>query len=76
MSTLTLRLTEDVANRLRNVAEVCGLSVNKLITEISVQDLAAYDTGTRFKAMASGADIPAALAVLDRLNAQNPAVRY
>lgn len=74
MSTLTLRLPEDVANRLRNVAESRGLSVNKLITEISVQALAAYDTETRFKALASGADIPAALAVLDRLDAQNPAV--
>ena len=74
MSTLTLRLPEDVANRLRNVAQSRGLSVNKLITEISVQALAAYDTETRFKALASGADIPAALAVLDRLDAQNPAV--
>lgn len=74
MSTLTLRLPEDVANRLRNVAEARGLSVNKLITEISVQALAAYDTETRFKALASGADISAALAVLDRLDAQNPAV--
>ena len=74
MSTLTLRLPEDVANRLRNVAEARGLSVNKLITEISVQALAAYDTETRFKALASGADIQAALAVLDRLDAQNPAV--
>ena len=44
MSTLTLRLPEDVANRLRNVAEARGLSVNKLITEISVQALAAFDT--------------------------------
>lgn len=58
ISSLTFRLPEDVANRLRNVAEARGLSVNKLITEICVQALAAYDTGTRFKAMASGADIP------------------
>jgi predicted transcriptional regulator len=70
MSTMTLRLPEDIANRLKNVAETRGVSVNKLLTEISVQALAAYDTEIRFKAMAVEADIPAALAVLDRLEGQ------
>lgn len=70
MSALTLRLPDDVANRLKSVAEARGVSVNKLITEISIQALAAYDTETRFKAMAAKADIPAALAVLDRLDSQ------
>lgn len=70
MSTLTLRLPDDVAMRLKDVAEARGVSVNKLITEISVQALAAYDTENRFKAMAAKADIPAALAVLDRLDRQ------
>jgi predicted transcriptional regulator len=70
MSTMTLRLPEDVANRLKNVAESRGVSVNKLITEISVQALSAYDTETRFKVMAAEANIPAALAVLDRLDKQ------
>jgi predicted transcriptional regulator len=70
MSTLTLRLPEDVADRLKNVAESRGVSVNKFITEISVQALAAYDTETRFKTMAAEADVPAALAVLGRLDAQ------
>ena len=69
MNTVTLRLPEDVTNRLKNVAAARGMSVNKLITEISVQALAAYDTETRFKAMAVEANIPAALAVLDRLEA-------
>ena len=68
MSTLTLRLPEDLANRLKNVAGTRGVSVNKLIAEISVQALAVYDTENRFKAMAAEANIPAALAVLDRLD--------
>jgi plasmid stability protein len=73
MSTLTLRLPDDVSDRLKNVAAARGVSVNKLITEISVQALAAYDTETRFRIMAAEADTPAALAVLDRLDArQNP----
>jgi plasmid stability protein len=68
MSTLTLRLPEDLAMRLKNTAETRGVSVNKLITEISVQALATYDAETRFKAMAAKANIPAAIAVLDRLD--------
>jgi predicted DNA-binding ribbon-helix-helix protein len=68
MSTLTLRLPEDLATRLKSVAEARKISVNKLITEISVQALAAYDTENRFKTMAASANIPAALAVLDRLD--------
>jgi predicted transcriptional regulator len=65
---MTIRLPEDIAQRLKTAAEARKISVNKLITEISVQALAAYDTETRFKAMAARADIPAALAVLDRLD--------
>jgi len=68
MSTLTLRLPEDLAMRLKNIAEARGVSMNKFITEISVQALAAFDTETRFKAAAVQANIPAALAVLDRLD--------
>jgi predicted HicB family RNase H-like nuclease len=34
MSTLTLRLPEDVAMRLKNTAEARGVSVNELMTEI------------------------------------------
>jgi hypothetical protein len=67
---MTLRLPEDVAMRLKNTAEARGVSVNKLMTEISVQALAIYDAETRFKAMAAKADIPTALAVLDRLDGQ------
>jgi predicted transcriptional regulator len=70
MSTLTLRLPDDVANRLKSVAEARGVSVNKLLTEISVQAIAAYDTEARFRIMAAEANIPAALAVLDRLDSQ------
>ena len=68
MSTLTLRLPEDVANRLKDVAGARGISVNKLITEISVQAIAVYDAEARFRAMAAMGNNPAALAVLDRLD--------
>jgi predicted transcriptional regulator len=58
MSTLTLRLPEDLANRLKNTAEARGVSVNKHMTEISVQALAAYDAETRFKGNGGGSGYP------------------
>jgi predicted transcriptional regulator len=68
MNTLTIRIPDDLADRLKNTAQSRGISVNKLITEISVQALTAYDAETRFKLMATEADIHAALNVLDRLD--------
>ena len=68
MTTLTLRLPEDMAQRLKSVASSKGMSVNRFLTDISVQALASYDTETRYKAMTASADIPAALAVLDSLD--------
>ena len=67
MNTLTIRLPDDLANRLKNTAQSRGISVNKLITEISIQALTSFDAETRFKAMAAGADVPSARQVLERL---------
>jgi len=68
MSTVTLRLPDDVATRLKNIVNYRGISVNKLITEISVQAISAYDAETRFKIMASEVYVQEALAVLNRLD--------
>jgi predicted transcriptional regulator len=67
MNTMTIRLPDDLASRLKNAAQSRGVSVNKLIAEISVQALTALDAETRFKVMAAGADVPSAMRVLDRL---------
>jgi predicted transcriptional regulator len=67
MTTLTIRVPDDVAERLKSASQSRGISVNKFVTEISVQALATHDAETRFKTLASQADIPAALALLDRL---------
>ena len=53
------------------MAETRQVSVNKLITEMSVQTLAAYDAEIRFKAMAAEANVDAALAVLKRLDRES-----
>jgi predicted transcriptional regulator len=75
MSTLTIRLPDDTAERLRaltrsrGLARSRGLSVNKLIEELSSQAFAAWDTESHFRASAAMGDPAHALAILDRLDA-------
>ena len=45
-----------------------GLSVNKLVEEMSAQALAAWDTENRFRALAAQGDVSQALAILERLD--------
>jgi predicted transcriptional regulator len=68
MSTLTIRLPDDTAERLKILARSRGLSVNKLVEELSVQALAAWDTESRFRAMATQGNVRHALAVLEGLD--------
>jgi len=70
MSTLTIRLPDPTASRLKQVAHSRGLSMNKLIEEMSTQAIAAFDAEARFRAMAAQADPAAALKILERLDAQ------
>jgi len=46
-----------------------GLSVHKLVEEMSAQALAAWDTENRFRTLAAQGDVQQALAILDRLEA-------
>lgn len=71
MSTLTIRLPDDTAARLKSLAKSRGLSVNKLIEQLSAQALAAWDTENHFRAIAATGDVQQALAVLGRLDAQD-----
>ena len=68
MSSLTIRLPDQTAARLKKVAQSRGLSMNKLIEEMSTQAIAAFDAELRFRALVTQGDCTAALAVLDRLN--------
>jgi predicted transcriptional regulator len=74
MSTLTIRLPEDTAQRLKSLAQSRGLSMNKLVEQFSAYALAAWDTENHFRAMAATGDIHKALVVLDRLDAADAAV--
>lgn len=69
MSTLTIRLPDDTAERLKVLAKSRGLSVNKLIEEMSAQAIAAWDTEVHFRTLAAKGDVNKALAILDRLDA-------
>jgi len=68
MSTLTIRLPDDTAQRLKSLAQSRGLSMNKLVEQLSAHALAAWDTENHFRAMAATGDIHKALAILDRLD--------
>lgn len=69
MSTLTIRLPDDTAERLKLLARSRGLSMNKLVEELSAQALAVWDTENRFRAFAASGDVDKALTILDRLDA-------
>jgi len=71
MSTLTIRLPDDMAQRLKTLAKSRGQSLNKLVEEMSTQAIAVFDTEMRFRAMACNGDPDAALAVLDRLDQES-----
>jgi predicted transcriptional regulator len=69
MSTLTIRLPDDTAQRLKQLAASRGVSLNKLMEELGTTALAAHDVETRFRAAAAGADRQKALDILARLDA-------
>ena len=59
MNTLTIRLPDDTAARLKDLARSRGLSTNKLVEQLSAH------------ALAANGDVNQALAVLDRLDADD-----
>ena len=71
MSTLTIRLPDDTAQRLKSLAESRGLSMNKLVEQLSAHALSAWDTENHFRALAATGDVTKALLVLDRLDSED-----
>jgi hypothetical protein len=68
MSILTIRMPDATHARLRDLARVRGVSMNKLIEEIATATLAAHDAEVRFRLLAARGDPKRALALLDRLD--------
>jgi hypothetical protein len=68
MTTLTIRIPDDTAARLRELARHRGISLNKLMEEFSATGLAEFDTETRFRLRAARGSATRGLALLDRLD--------
>jgi predicted transcriptional regulator len=68
MGTLTIRVPDDTHERLKRLAQARGVSINKLIEEMSTAALAEFDAETRFRIRAARGDAAAGLRVLDRLD--------
>ena len=68
MNTLTIRLPDETVQRLKSLAQSRGLSMNKLVEQLSAHALSTWDTENHFRAMAATGDVNKALAVLDRMD--------
>jgi predicted transcriptional regulator len=68
MSILTIRIPDDKHQRLKQLAESKGISVNKLIEELSTIALTEFDTHNRFKLRAARGDRQEGLRLLNKLD--------
>ena len=68
MSVVTVRLPEGKHERLKYLAKARGVSVNKLLEELSTVALAQHDVEVRFQAMASKGSRETGLDLLDKLD--------
>ena len=68
MATLTIRIPDVHRDRLAAMAKQRGVSMNKLMEELSVRALTEHDTEMRFRLRAARGKVERGLAVLDRLD--------
>lgn len=68
MATLTIRIPDAHRDRLAAMAAQRGLSLNKLMEELSVRALAEHDTEMRFRMRAARGKVTRGLKLLDELD--------
>ena len=68
MSVLTIRLPDEKHERLKALAKARGMSLNKLIEELSTIALTEYDAETRFRALAAKGNPQEGIAILNKLD--------
>ena len=68
MATLTIRIPDAHRDRLATMAAQRGLSLNKLMEELSVRALAEHDTEMRFRMRAARGKVTRGLKLLDELD--------
>ena len=69
MATLTIRLPDDTHDRVKEIARRRGMSVNKLMEELSTIAIVQHDAETQFRALAARGSVEARLRALDGLDA-------
>ena len=69
MATMTIRLPDAKHDRLKQLAEQRGLSLNKLFEEWSTIALTEHDAETRFRILAANGNPNRALQILDKIDA-------
>ena len=67
MATVTIRLPDEKHERLKVMAKRRGISLNKLLEELSTTALAEFDVETRFRVRAGRGSAEKGIAILDRL---------
>ena len=68
MSVLTIRVPDGKHQRLKNLAKSRGISLNKLIDELSTVALAQHDAEMRFRVLAARGSAERGLRLLDKLD--------
>ena len=68
MARLTIRLPDAHRDRLKAMAAQRGMSLNKLMAELSVRALTEHDTEMRFRMRAARGDVARGLRLLDELD--------
>lgn len=68
MATLTIRMPDANRDRLAAMAAARGVSLNKLMEELSIRAIAEHDTELRFRARAERGDPEKALDILDQID--------
>ena len=68
MATLTIRVPDAHRDRLAAMAAQRGVSVSKLMEELSIRALTEHDTEMRFRLRAARGKVERGLPVLDKLD--------
>ena len=68
MTTLTLRLPDDTHARLKELARYRGVSLNKLMEELSIIAVTRHEAEARFRGLAADGSADMGLGILDKLD--------
>ena len=68
MATMTIRIPDDTHARIKTLARQRGMSVNRLMEELSVIAVTQHDAEARFRALAARGSAREGLAILEKLD--------